>query len=282
MAETGDPLVSAAWLMSNIRSPDIRLVDATWFAPFANPPETGRDAWRRGHIPKSVYFDIDEIADTASPYPHMLPDAVKFSARVRKLGLGDGNRIIVYDRNGFFASARVWWMFRVMGHTDIKVLDGGLAAWVEEGGALDDVPFIPGERHFTPRVRSDLVMTAERLERGAADSRWTIFDARPSGRFAGTDPEPREGLPSGHIPGSQNIPGSALLTPEGTMKPAAELARLLPDTGKPVVTTCGSGVTAAVTALALARLGNWDVAVYDGSWSEWAADPARPIAKGAA
>lgn len=280
--ETGDPLVSAEWLLKNIEAPDVRIVDATWFAPFTNPPETGRQAWMRGHIPKAVYFDIDEIADTSSNLPHMLPDAVKFSSRVRKLGLGDGNRIIIYDQNNFFAGARTWWMFRVMGHKDVHVLDGGLSAWIAEGGALDDMPPITGERHFTPRVRTDLVMDAKGLEALIGKAKTTIIDARPDGRFFGRDPEPRAGLPSGHIPGSVNVPGSQLIASHGRMKSAAELKKLFKDPAAPTVTTCGSGVTAAITALALARLGNWDVAVYDGSWADWASDPSRPIAKATA
>ena len=261
--ESGDPLVSAEWLIKNFDAPDVRVLDATYFAEFTNPPETGRQAWARGHIPGATHFDIDHVADDSSPYPHMLPDAVKFSSRIRKLGVGDGNRIVVYDQNRFFASARVWWMLRVMGHTDVHVLDGGLAAWVAAGGGLEDMPPIVSERHFTPRV---------------GKARLSIIDARPDGRFFGRVPEPREGLKSGHIPGSVNLPGSALTTEDGHMKPASKLAELFKDPMGPTVTTCGSGVTAAITALALARLGNWDVAVYDGSWTEWASDPSRPIA----
>lgn len=279
MSETGDPLVTAEWLLANMSAPDVRIVDATWFAPFTNPPETGREAWARGHIPGAVHFDIDDIADTTSGLPHMLPDAVKFSSRMRRLGLGDGNRLIIYDQNRFFAAARVWWMMRVMGQLDVKVLDGGLQAWTEAGGALDDLPTQPGERHFTPRVRSDLVMDARGMEQLVGSARVRIIDARPDGRFFGREPEPRADLPSGHIPGSINVPGSALLTPNGYLKPEAELKKLLGEASAPTVATCGSGVTAAITALALARLGNWDVAVYDGSWTEWASDPARPIAR---
>jgi thiosulfate/3-mercaptopyruvate sulfurtransferase len=277
--QTEDPLVSAEWLVRNIDAPDVRIVDATWFAPFSHPPETGRQAWTRGHIPKAVHFDIDEIADTSSSLPHMLPDAVKFSSRVRKLGLGDGNRIILYDQNSFFASARVWWMFRVMGHKDVYVLDGGLKAWIAAGGVLDDMPPITGERHFTPRVRTDLVIDARGLEALIGKAKTTIIDARPDGRFSGRDPEPRAGLASGHIPGSINLPGSQLIATDGRMKSSAELMKLFKDPKARTVTTCGSGVTAAITALALARLGNWDVAVYDGSWADWASDPSRPIAK---
>ncbi|MEQ9435803.1 sulfurtransferase [Hyphomonas sp.] len=279
--ESGDPLVSADWLINNIAAPDVRILDATYFADFTNPPETGRQAWSRGHIPGAVHFDIDEIADTSSDLPHMLPDSVKFSARIRKLGVGDGNRIIVYDQNRFFASARVWWMLRVMGHTDVRVLDGGLHAWVAAGGELEDLPPVVSERHFTPRVRTDLVMDTDGLEKLVGTARMTIVDSRPDGRFFGRDPEPRKGLASGHIPGSVNLPGSALITEDGHMKPADKLARLFKDPKAPTVTTCGSGVTAAIAALALARLGNWDVAVYDGSWTEWASDPSRPVATSA-
>ena len=276
--ETGDPLVTAEWLLSNIKAPDLRVVDATWFAPFTNPPETGREAWSRGHIPGAVHFDIDVIADQTNPLPHMMPDAVTFSSRVRKLGIGDGNRIVIYDQNRFFASARVWWMLRVMGHRDVHVLDGGLAAWVEAGGELEDLPPVMVERHFTPRVRADLIMDAAGMEALVGSARMAIVDARPDGRFFGRDPEPREGLKSGHIPGSVNVPGTALITEDGHMQPASKLANLFQNPAAPTVTTCGSGVTAAITALALARLGNWDVAVYDGSWSEWASSPSRPIA----
>jgi thiosulfate/3-mercaptopyruvate sulfurtransferase len=277
--ETGDPLITADWLVQHHTAPDVRVIDATWFAPFLSPPETGREAWARGHIPGAVHFDIDEIADTASPLPHMMPDPVKFSARVRALGIGDGHRIIVYDQNNFFAAARVWWMFRHMGKTDIKVLDGGLAAWARAGGTLDDMPPVVSTRHFTPRVRQGLLVDAGAVAAALNGGRVKIIDARPAGRFAGTDPEPRAGLASGHMPGSVNLPGAALIAADGTMKSTAELSALFTAPRAPTITTCGSGVTAAITALALARLGNWDVAVYDGSWSDWAADPSRLIEK---
>lgn len=279
MQDGSDPLVTANWLRQHIGAPDVRCVDATWFAPWAGGAETGLDAFRRRHIPRAVHFDIDAIADTSSPLPHMLPDAVKFSARVRKLGLGDGSRIIVYDQNRFCASARVWWMLRVMGHKDVFVLDGGLRAWSEAGGQIDDLPTPPGERHFTPRVRSDLVADLRAMQEIAASGRIRIIDARSEARFLGTAQEPRPGLPSGHIPGSVNLPADRLLNEDGSMKSAGELRLLLPDPGAATVATCGSGVTAAIIALALARLGNHDVAVYDGSWSEWAADPSRPISR---
>lgn len=278
--ESGDPLVSASWLKANVSAPDVRLVDATYFPAFNNPKETGREAFNRGHIPGAVFFDIDEIADTASPFPHMLPDPVKFAARVRALGVGDGHRVIVYDQNGFFASARVWWMFRYMGKTDVKVLDGGLAAWIALGGELDDLPTPVSTRHFTPRVRADLLADTPHVAAAIATGNATIIDARPAVRFTGEAPEPREGLPSGHMPGARSIPSSTLLEPGGKMKSSEALRELFGAQSDPVIATCGSGITAAITALALARLGDWNVAVYDGSWTEWASDPARPVVRG--
>lgn len=277
------PLVSAAWLMENISAPDLRVVDATWYAPFTNPPETGRQAYIRAHIPDAVYFDIDEIADPDSELAHMLPSPIVFSSRVRKLGLGDGNRIVVYDQNGFFAAARVWWMFRTMGFTDVLVVDGGLKAWTEAGGAIEDIPPVAVERHLTPRVRSDLVKTKDQMAALVGKSQFKIIDARPAGRYTGDTPEPREGLPSGHIPGSTNIPGGELIE-NGHMKSADTLAMIFAaqgiDPSQPIITSCGTGVTAAVTALALATLGNEHVAVYDGSWTEWASDGSLPIKTG--
>ena len=280
--ESGDPLVTAEWLKDHIAAPDVRVVDATWFPPFLNMKKTGRQAWAESHIPGSVYFDIDAIKAGGTDLPHMLPDPVMFSSRVRKLGLGDGNRIIVYDQFNFFASARVWWMLRVMGQRDVKVLDGGLRAWTEAGGEIEDLPPVPVERHFTARVRSDLLKDAEQMLAASKSGLHTIIDSRSAERFSGEAPEPREGLPSGHIPGSVCLPSDKLRTPAGKMKSAEELAKLFPNPSAATIATCGSGVSAAVTALALARLGNWDVAVYDGSWTEWASDESRPIATGPA
>ena len=273
------PLVSAEWLKANLSAPDVRVVDASWFPSWAASPDSGRNAYEQAHIPGAVYFDIDDVADTATELPHMLPDSVKFSSRVRKMGLGDGNRIVVYDANDFCASARVWWMFRVMGHEDVYVLDGGLRAWQAAGGEIEDMPPVrTGEKHFTPRVRSDLVKSLEQVRQASNDSSTAILDARPAGRFKGTEADPREGLPSGHIPGSHNIPSASLIGPDGKLLPADQLAKQLDSyLGAPAITSCGSGVTAAILALALAQLGNWEVAVYDGSWTEWAASGENPV-----
>lgn len=273
------PIVSAAWLKSNIDSPDIRVLDASWFPAWTAGPNAGREAYDKAHIPGAVYFDIDDICDTGSDLPHMLADSVKFSSRVRNLGVGDGNRIIVYDANDFMASARVWWMFRVMGHKDVYVLDGGLRAWQSEGGETEDLPpVVTGGRHFTPRVQSHLVKSIMQMQEIAASGSLPILDARPAGRFNGTENEPRVGLPSGHIPNSLNIPASSLLGRDGKLADEVELSKALSGyrSGE-AVATCGSGVSAALIALALAQLGNWDVAIYDGSWTEWANDPANPV-----
>lgn len=277
--ESGDPLVPAEWLKQQFGTPDLKVVDATWVPPFLTGRDTGRQCYDKAHIPGAVYFDIDDIADQDSGLSHMLPDPILFSSRVRKLGLGDGHRIVVYDSNGFFASARVWWMFRAMGHRDVKVLDGGLKAWEDIEGEIEDLPPMPPERHYTARKRADLVRDMSQMRRHVDAADVSILDARDSGRFNGSSPEPREGLPSGHIPGSVCVPASSLLAQDGRMKPESELAEMLADhQSGPVITTCGSGVSAAVIALALARIGNYDAAVYDGSWSEWADNNDNPIA----
>lgn len=277
-----DPLVDSQWLRARLSAPDLRLIDATWFLP-----NDGRDArvmHSQARLPGAVFFDLDEIADTTSPLPHMLPSPEKFASRMRKLGIGDGARIVVYDSTGIFSAARVWWTFRAMGKDDVFVLDGGLPAWIAAGGeVIDGPPDKPQERHFTARLRQDLVHTLEEMRRVVAANARTILDARPPGRFMGRDPEPRPGLRSGHMPGALNVPHSALLTPEGTMKSKPDLQAVFTAagfdiTGPAPVCTCGSGVTAAIIALALARLGRWDVPVYDGAWAEWGAQSDTAVA----
>jgi len=276
-----DPLVSTDWLARNLEAPDVRVVDCTWFMP-----ADGRDARAEhaaAHIPKAVFFDIDEIADSASDLPHMLPSPTKFSARVRKLGLGDGVRIVAYDNNDFYASARVWWMFRAMGHEDITVLDGGLKTWLAEGRPVDDGAVHPSERHFTPRANSFLLRDLEQMRANLTARREQVVDTRSAARFSGTVAEPRPGLKAGHIPGSSNLPASDLLAADGTLKDAQALTALFAAAGvdleKPITTSCGSGVSAAVATLALARLGRMDVALYDGSWTEWGSQPDTPVAR---
>ena len=276
-----DPLVDVHWLAARLDAPDVRVIDATVF-----PPGDGRDprlAHTEARLPGAVFFDIDEIADTASDLPHMLPSPEKFAARMRRLGVGDGNRIVVYDQLGLFSAARVWWTLRVMGHDDVVVLDGGLPAWRAAGLALEDGP--PNklsERHFTARLRQDLVRSLADMRTLVAAGGDAIVDARAGGRFVGRDPEPRAGLRGGHMPGAANVPFLNVLTDDRRMKSRDALAAIFAsarvDTQRPVACTCGSGLTAAVLALALARLGRWDAAVYDGSWAEWGARDDTPIA----
>ena len=276
-----DPLVSTEWLHQHLDAPDIRIVDATWFMPAAGrEPEAEYAAL---HIPKAVYFDIEEISDSDNPLPHMLPSPTKFSARVRKLGLGDGLKIIVYDNNAFAASARVWWMFRAMGHEDVAVLDGGLAKWQAEGRPVDDMPVRPSERHFTPRANSLLLRDLDQMRANLTSKREQVVDTRSTARFSGSVAEPRPGLKAGHIPGARNLPASDLLASDGTLQDEQALTALFSAAGvdleKPITTSCGSGVSAAIASLALARLGRGDVALYDGSWTEWGSRPDTPVAR---
>ena len=275
-----DALVGTDWLAAHLAAPDVRMVDGSWYLPTQR-----RDAkaeFAAGHIPGAVFFDIDEISDTDNPLPHMLPSAEKFAARVRKLGLGDGCRIVVYDGAGLFSAPRIWWMFRVFGHDDVAVLDGGLPKWQREGRPLEAAPPNPGDRHFTARVNTFLVRELDQMKANLASGREQVLDARSAGRFAGAEPEPRPGLRSGHIPGSRNLPFNRLVDPAtGTVLPADALRRQFVDAGidldRPIVTTCGSGVSASALALGLYLLGRRDVAVYDGSWSEWGGRQDTPI-----
>ena len=284
-----DPLVSTAWLQEHLEAPDVRIVDASWHIPAAK--REPRAEYDLVHIPGAVFFDIDEISDETSGLPHMLPSPIKFASRVKKLGLGDGARIVVYDSSGILPAARVWWTFRAMGHEDVVVLDGGLPKWIAEGRPVDDTVVTPQERHFTPRFQADIVRSIDQMKRNLDKSpgdrgHEQVIDARAAGRFTGQDPEPRAGLRGGHIPGSRNIPLSALLAPDGTMLPAEQLAGVFEaagvDVARPVAATCGSGITASVVALALARLGTPRAAVYDGSWTEWGGRDDVPVATGEA
>ncbi len=285
-APTDDPqtLVSTAWLAKHLRDPDLRILDASWYLP-----DAGRDAraeYGAGHIPGARFFDIDEISDQRSTLPHMAPPPEKFISRMRAMGVGDGHQVVVYDGSGLFSAARVWWTFRLMGKTDIAVLDGGLPKWQAEGREIEDMAPILRDRHMTVSRQNHVVKDVTQVAHAAKLHQAEIIDARASARFAGTAPEPRAGLRSGHIPGARNVPYSTLLNPDGTMKSVPALRAVFQaagvDLAKPAITTCGSGITAAVLSLALERMGHRDHALYDGSWAEWGMYDDLAVATGAA
>ncbi len=279
------PLVSTGWLAEHLEAPDVRVADASYYLPGEglNP----RAEYEAHHIPGAVFFDIDDIADSDNPLPHMLPSPEKFSSRVRKLGLGDGVRIVVYDQRGLYSAPRAWWMFRLFGHDDVAVLDGGLPKWLREGRPVQEDAVQAEERHFTARMNTLMVRDKAQLLANLESRREQVLDARSAARFAAREPEPRPGTRGGHIPGSLNLPFLELLDPETrTMLPPAALKERFRaaglDLSRPVVTTCGSGVTAAVLALGLHLVGHRDVAVYDGSWAEWGLPGDTPVESGPA
>ena len=280
MPKTQTSLIETEELARELHAPDLVILDASWHMPAEG--RNARAEYLAEHIPGALFFDIDEIADTKSHLPHMLPPPEKFSSRMRSMGIGDGSRIVVYDSAGLFSAARVWWTFRVMGVQDISVLNGGLPKWKREGHPLESgEPTARTARHFTARRNADLVRDLSDMKSLIKDRTAEIVDARAAERFAGKAPESRAGLRSGHIPGAHNLPFAKLIAKDGTLKPAPEVERLFEEAGvdlsKPVVASCGSGITASVLALALAEIGHRRTSVYDGSWSEWGADQNLPI-----
>jgi thiosulfate/3-mercaptopyruvate sulfurtransferase len=277
-------LVSTAWLGERLGQPGIVVVDASYHLP--NVPRDARGEYEREHIPGARFFDIDRIADPGSDLPHMLPSPADFARAVEALGIGSDDHVIAYDTYGLMSAARPWWMFRIFGHDRVSVLDGGLPKWKRERRPVTGEPSVPSSgKRFTPRFRPDLVRSKDQLLGNLQSRAEQVLDARAAGRFQGTAPEPRQGLRSGRIPGSCNLPFNRLLDPaDQTMLPAERLKPLFAEAGidpaKPIVTSCGSGVTACVLALGLERVGAKQVAIYDGSWSEWGLPGDAPVESG--
>jgi thiosulfate/3-mercaptopyruvate sulfurtransferase len=283
MAPHPEALVSTDFLAAHLADPALTLLDASFKLPGVTP--TAAEDYARAHIPGAVFFDIDAVADHANPLPHMLPRPDEFARIVGRLGVGDGQKVVIYDTSGT-AATRAWWMLRTMGHADVAVLDGGLRTWRAEGRPLTAELPKPVERRFTPRFAPALVRDKAQLLVNLGQKSEQVVDARSAPRFAGSAPEPRPGLRAGHIPGAVNLPWEELSDPKtGVMLPPAALDARLRKAGlapqQPVVASCGSGVSACVVAFAMHLAGWPDAAVYDGSWSEWGMEGDTPIATGA-
>ena len=275
-----DPIVSTQWLADHIGEQDLKVVDAPFYIP--GDPRTPKGEFEKEHIPGAVLFDLEAISDHANPLPHMLAPPDAFAEAVGRLGISDSDRIVVYDHAGLLSAGRVWWNFRAMGHDAVYVLDGGLPRWIVEGRPMASGPQLSPRRTFTPVFRPALVRDIQQVQ-AALESGIQVLDARARDRFQGTAAEPRPGLPSGHMPGAVNTPHGELIE-GGALQTRDGLQALFKAEGvdlkKPIITTCGSGVSAAIIALALARLGKWDAPVYDGSWTEWASRKDTVIATG--
>ncbi|WP_371129861.1 3-mercaptopyruvate sulfurtransferase [Phenylobacterium sp.] len=277
-----DPVVSTEWLAQRLGSPDLRVVDGSWFMPAE--ARSGHEEYLRVHIPGAVFFDIDAIADLTTDLPHMLPTPEAFAQAVGALGLSREVDIVIYDSLGIRAAARVWWTLRAMGFIRAFVLDGGLKKWLAEARHVETGDVHPRAVKVAPAFDPGLVRSADEVRGLLASGGPRLVDARGAARFLGDAPEPRPGLKAGHMPGAANVPFDQVVAADGTLRPAQELTAIFEaagvDLAKPIVTTCGSGVTASVLALALARLGRDRTAVYDGSWAEWGALADAPIVTG--
>lgn len=279
-----EALVSTEWLAKELGASDLRIVDASKFMP-----DAGRDAhaeYEAAHIPGAVFMDLAELTDTGNPIENMAPTAEKFASRMQSLGLGDGSRIVLYDNSPLHSAARAWWLLKLFGAHDVALLDGGLAKWQAEGRAVDSGDRKLRHRHFTVWRDATVVRTEEQMLANVQSGTEEVADARPAERFTGEAGEPRPGMAAGHIPGSHNLPVGEMFNADGTWKSPEDLEAAFASAGidlsKPLVTTCGSGMTASVLAFGAHLIGKKDVAVYDGSWAEWGSDPATPKETGPA
>jgi thiosulfate/3-mercaptopyruvate sulfurtransferase len=271
-------LVSTDWLAAHLK--DVRVVDASWYMP--DEKREPAKEFEASHIPGAVFFDIDGIADHATGLPHMLPSPGEFSKAVGGLGIGDGETVVVYDGSGIFSAPRVWWTFKAMGHDKVKVLDGGFPKWKREGGAVETGPAQPKTKFFTAIAKPAILRDFAQVMDIVAGRSAQMVDARSAARFKAEEPEPRAGVRGGHMPGALNVHYRKLIAEDGTLKPVEELRAAFDavDLGRPIVTTCGSGLTAAILMLALDEIGARDVALYDGSWTEWGGRPDAPVVTG--
>jgi thiosulfate/3-mercaptopyruvate sulfurtransferase len=285
MTTNDDPLVSTDWLAARLDDPRTRVIDASYKMPGVLPLPS--DDYLKVHIPGAVFFDVAEIADPNDPLPHMYPDAKQFARDVAGLGISSGDTVVAYDSGAWVAAPRAWWMFLSFGHDKVKVLDGGLQKWLREGRPTHSGKLMPKPGRFEARLDQNFVRNKQQLLDDMTTHAEQLVDARPRARFEGTVTEPWPGRRSGHIPGSRNVPyGELFDASTGAMSPLVDLRKAFMaagvDLARPIVTTCGSGVSAAVLTLALYRLGVRGTALYDGSWAEWGLPEGPPVATGPA